>query len=94
MLFSLQTLIIPAIYTLRFQVLFLAGRNHNGSCKKFRMRQTHSVGQSFPISATPLRIQSITGSQPALQGGFTFKVFGMVQDLNLGINSGPYYVQP
>ena len=49
---------------------------------------------SFPISATPLRIQSITGSQPALQGGFTFKVFGMVQDLNLGINSGPYYVQP
>ena len=49
---------------------------------------------SFPISETPLRVQSITGSQPDLQGGFTFKVYGIVQDRNLGINSGPYYVKP
>jgi len=49
---------------------------------------------SFPISDTPLRVQSITGSQPALQGGFSFKVHGIVQDRNLGIDSGPYYVQP
>jgi hypothetical protein len=49
---------------------------------------------SFPISETPLRVRSITGSQPALQGGFTFEVYGTVQERNLGIHSGPYFVQP
>jgi hypothetical protein len=49
---------------------------------------------SFPISATPLRVQSITGSQPELRDGFSFKVYGIFQDRNLGVNSGPYYVKP
>ena len=49
---------------------------------------------SFPISGKPLTLQTITNSQPALRGGFTFKVYGLAEERNLGINSGPYYVKP
>jgi hypothetical protein len=49
---------------------------------------------AFPISTAPLRIRSITGSQPTLEEGFSFKVYGTVEDINLGVNSGPYYVKP
>ena len=49
---------------------------------------------SFPITETPLSLQAIYGSQPALREGFTFKVYGTVEGRNLGVNSGPYYVKP
>jgi hypothetical protein len=49
---------------------------------------------SFPISENPLTIDAITNAQPSLREGFTFKVFGVVEDRNLGVNSGPYYVRP
>jgi hypothetical protein len=49
---------------------------------------------SFPISENPLTVEAIINSQPALREGFTFKVYGMAEDRNLGVNSGPYYVTP
>ncbi len=49
---------------------------------------------SFPISENPLTIQAIIHSQPALREGFSFKVYGVADDRNLGVNSGPYYVKP
>jgi hypothetical protein len=49
---------------------------------------------SFPISENALTIQAITNSQPALREGFSFKVYGLADDGNLGVNSGPYYVRP
>ena len=49
---------------------------------------------SFPISENPLAIRAVTNSQPALREGFSFKVYGVAEDLNLGVNSGPYYVKP
>jgi hypothetical protein len=49
---------------------------------------------SFPIAETPLALQAITSSQPVLREGFTFKVYGMVEERNLGVSSGPYYVKP
>ena len=49
---------------------------------------------SFPIADTPLSLQAITRSQPALREGFSFKVHGTVEGQNLGVSSGPYYVKP
>jgi len=49
---------------------------------------------SFPVSGKALTLKTITNSQPSLRGGFTFKVYGLAEDGNLGINSGPYYVKP
>jgi len=49
---------------------------------------------SFPISEKPLAIAAITSSQPALREGFSFKVYGVAEGRNLGVNSGPYYVKP
>jgi hypothetical protein len=49
---------------------------------------------SFPISKNPLTIRAVTSSQPALREGFSFKVYGVTEDRNLGVSSGPYYVKP
>jgi hypothetical protein len=69
----------------------------SGEADNYRVQVYDTTGRyvaSFPVSETPLRVQAITASQPGLHRGFTFKVYGMVQDRNLGTNSGPYYVQP
>ena len=49
---------------------------------------------SYPISERPLALQTVISSQPALREGFSFKVYGVSGDRNLGVTSGPYYVKP
>ncbi|UCF99759.1 MAG: hypothetical protein JSV89_09530 [Spirochaetaceae bacterium] len=49
---------------------------------------------SFPASENPVTIATIIKTQPALQGGFRFKVYGFVENRNLGVTSGPYYTKP
>jgi hypothetical protein len=49
---------------------------------------------TLPISGTPLPLASVTKAQPALREAFTFKVHGTVEELNLGVSTGPYYVSP
>jgi hypothetical protein len=49
---------------------------------------------SFPIADQPLTIQTIVSAQPSLRQGFTFRVYGLVGERNLGVSSGPYYVEP
>lgn len=49
---------------------------------------------SFPVSRGSVALDSITRSQPPLQGGFSFKVHAFVENQNLGVTSGPYYVKP
>jgi hypothetical protein len=49
---------------------------------------------TLPISGTPLPFTSVTNAQPALREAFTFKVHGTVEELNLGVSTGPYYVTP
>jgi len=49
---------------------------------------------SLPVSDGFLRLDSIASSQPELQAGFVFKVYGFVDNRNLGVLSGPYYVRP
>ena len=49
---------------------------------------------SFPVSRGSVGLDSITRSQPPLQGGFSFKVHAFVENQNLGVTSGPYYVKP
>jgi hypothetical protein len=49
---------------------------------------------SFSLSANAISVKAITASQPGLQQGFSFKVYALVQDRNLGVISGPYYVKP
>ena len=49
---------------------------------------------SFPASNGSVALDTITKSQPPLQGGFSFKVYSFVENRNLGVTSGPYYVKP
>jgi len=49
---------------------------------------------SFPVSNGSVTLDTITKSQPPLQGGFSFKVYAFEKNKNLGVTSGPYYVKP
>ena len=49
---------------------------------------------AFPVGSDPLGLESIYSSQPPLREGFSFKVYGFVENRNLGVTSGPYYVKP
>ncbi len=68
-----------------------------GEAEPYQLSVYDSNGRyvaSFPVSKNPLTTAAIISSQPALREGFTFKVHGVVEDLNLGVSSGPYYVKP
>jgi hypothetical protein len=68
-----------------------------GEARTYQLAVSDSSGRyvaTFPISDNPITIAAITGSQTALREGFSFKVHGVVEDLNLGVVSGPYYVKP
>jgi hypothetical protein len=49
---------------------------------------------SFPASSGSVAFDTITRAQPPLQGEFSFKVYSFVENKNLGVTSGPYYVKP
>ncbi len=49
---------------------------------------------SFPASGGSVALDTIIRSQPHLQGGFSFKVYAFMENKNLGVTSGPYYVKP
>ena len=49
---------------------------------------------SLPVSDGMLRLDGVASSQPELSAGFNFKVYGFVDNRNLGVLSGPYYSKP
>ncbi len=68
-----------------------------GEAGSYQLSVTDGSGRyiaSYPISEKPLTLAAITNSQPALREGFSFKVYGVVGNRNLGVTSGPYYVKP
>lgn len=69
----------------------------NGEAGTYQLWVYDSSGRyiaTFSISENPLTIAAIVNSQPSLRTGFTFKVYGIHEDRNLGVNSGPYHVKP
>lgn len=46
------------------------------------------------VSRGTTATESLVAEQPALRGGFSFKVYTFVQGRNLGVISGPYFVSP
>jgi hypothetical protein len=68
-----------------------------GEAGSYQLSVTDGSGRyiaSYPIAEKPLTLAAITNSQPALREGFSFKVYGVVGNRNLGVTSGPYYVKP
>jgi hypothetical protein len=49
---------------------------------------------AFPASGNPITLQAIIDAQPPLAAGFSFKVHGFVDNKNLGVTSGPFYIKP
>lgn len=49
---------------------------------------------SRSVSPGSTAIESLLAAQPALRAGFSFKVYSFVQNRNLGVITGPYFVSP
>jgi hypothetical protein len=49
---------------------------------------------AYPGGQGSLQVAKIVGSQPSLQGGFSFKVYRYIEERSLGVIAGPYFVKP
>ena len=82
---------LPTV-TVRGGEILVAGEN--ASYQLWLYDSNRHYVNSIPASSGAVPLDTITRSQPPLQGGFSFKVYSFVENKNLGVTSGPYYVKP
>lgn len=49
---------------------------------------------AYPGRRGALQVREIVSAQPALQDGFSFKVYRHIKERSLGVICGPYFVEP
>jgi hypothetical protein len=68
-----------------------------GDASSYQLWTYDAGGQyvtSFPIVGNVIAVDAVVRSKAELRGGFSFKVYGFVENQNLGVTSGSYYIKP
>jgi hypothetical protein len=69
----------------------------SGAAGAYQLWLYDSAGSYVGSAALPaagLEVAELARTHPALRGGFSFRVYTFVEAQKLGVQSGPYYVQP